>query len=146
MFKKQFISVVIAIAVFGGLSLSAHHLKEETIAERTKLQLKVYREGDEIPKVAPVVVQSVGGGARGAEEVYTTKCAMCHDAGIAGAPKTGDVAAWSERIKKGEETLVSHAINGFQGDAGVMPAKGGCVDCSDSEITEAVKYMLEKSK
>ncbi len=146
MFKKQFTLLVIAIAVFGGLSLSAHHLKEETIAKRTQSQLSVYREGDEIPKIVPAVAQSTGGGARGAEEIYTTKCALCHDAGIAGAPKTGDAAAWVERIKQGEETLISHAIDGFQGAAGVMPAKGGCVDCSDKEITDAVKYMVEKAK
>jgi cytochrome c5 len=144
-FKKQALLGLAIIAVFG-FSLSAHHLTEKSIAERTKSQLKVYKEGDEIPEVAPVVVQSSSGGTRSAEEIYTTKCAMCHDAGIAGAPKMGDVAAWSERIKQGQDMLVSHAIDGFQGAAGVMPPKGGCVDCSDQEITDAVIYMVEKSQ
>ena len=54
----------------------------------------------------------------------------------------GDAAAWSPRIGKGLETLYSHALNGFKG----MPAKGLCMDCSDDEVKQAVKHMVNGSK
>ncbi len=74
-------------------------------------------------------------------DTYNTACAMCHGAGIAGAPKL-EAAAWTDRLAKGEETLVKHAIEGFQGDSGYMPPKGGRLDISDEDIAAAVKYMI----
>lgn len=81
-------------------------------------------------------------GPRSAQEVYSSACAACHDTGAAGAPKNGDTGAWSSRIDKGMETLVSHAINGYN----AMPAKGGCSSCSDEEIELAVQLMVEESQ
>jgi cytochrome c5 len=74
---------------------------------------------------------------------YETACAACHGAGIAGAPKTGDKAAWGPRIAQGKATLYKHAIEGYIGKAGVMPAKGGRADWSDDLIKQAVDHMLE---
>ena len=79
------------------------------------------------------------GGARTAESIYTTGCAACHDAGIAGAPMMGDKAAWETRQAKGYEMLVNNAYNGING----MPAKGLCTDCTKEEIGIAVQYMLD---
>lgn len=86
--------------------------------------------------------QTASSGPRPASEVYTSACAACHDTGAAGAPKKGDAEAWSSRIDKGMDTLVSHAINGFN----AMPAKGGCASCSDEEIRVAVELMVEDSQ
>lgn len=80
------------------------------------------------------------------EEVYNMACLACHGAGVAGAPKMGDAAAWRPRIAKGDATLHKHAIEGFQGDAGFMPPKGGRIDLSDQSIINAVDYMVAKSK
>ncbi len=80
------------------------------------------------------------------EVVYNQVCAVCHGAGIAGAPKMGDKAAWAPRIAQGMDTLYKHAIGGFQGKAGVMPAKGGRADLSDKSIDNAVDYMVAASK
>jgi cytochrome c5 len=80
------------------------------------------------------------------EEVYTKSCSTCHGMGIAGAPKIGDVAAWEARIAQGDETLVDHAINGYQGSAGYMPAKGGFAFLSDEDVAAAVAYMVAESK
>ena len=80
------------------------------------------------------------------EQVYNMACVACHGAGVAGAPKFGDAAAWAPRIAKGGETLNKHAIEGFQGDAGFMPPKGGRVDLSDQSIINAVDYMVAGSK
>ena len=69
-----------------------------------------------------------------------------HGAGIAGAPKAGDKAAWGPRIAKGTATLYDHAIHGFQGTAGVMPAKGGRTDAPDDLVKQAVDYMVGLAK
>ena len=80
------------------------------------------------------------------EDVYKQACAMCHDKGLAGAPVTGDKAAWKSRIDKGMDTLVANSINGFRGEKGFMPARGGRASLTDQQVTEAVRYMVEKSR
>jgi cytochrome c5 len=78
-------------------------------------------------------------------QVYNEACYLCHAApGVGGAPVLGEVAAWSERASQGIDLLSDHAVNGFQGSTGFMPAKGGRVDLSDGEIRSAVEYMLEQ--
>lgn len=77
-------------------------------------------------------------------QVYNQACIACHGGGIAGAPKTGDGPSWSARIGQGMDVLNDHAINGFQGAAGVMPAKGGYVNLSDEEIIAAVQYLVDE--
>jgi len=80
------------------------------------------------------------------EEVYNMACVACHGAGIAGAPKYGDAAAWAPRIAKGMDTLHKHSLEGFQGDTGFMPAKGGRIDLSDQAVMNAADYMVAGSK
>ncbi len=75
-------------------------------------------------------------------EAFQQVCSACHGQGIAGAPKAGDAAAWGPRIAKGKQTLYDHAMKGFQGSAGVMPAKGGRPDLPDDVIRQAVDYMV----
>ncbi|HET8875114.1 MAG TPA: c-type cytochrome, partial [Casimicrobiaceae bacterium] len=79
------------------------------------------------------------------EQVYGQVCKTCHDAGLAGAPKTGDKAQWAPRIAEGEKTLVQHAIAGFQGKVGVMPPKGGNPDLTDDEVHRAVVYIANQA-
>ncbi len=79
-----------------------------------------------------------------ADAVYNSACAACHAAGIAGAPVLGDQAAWSARIAQGMDTLNTHAIEGFQGEAGYMPAKGGRTDLTDDQVRAAVQYMVDQ--
>lgn len=73
------------------------------------------------------------------ELVYEQRCAVCHKAGIAGAPKLGDGDAWASRTDKGLDTLVTNAIRGV----GAMPPRGTCADCSDEEIAAAVGFMVD---
>lgn len=77
-------------------------------------------------------------------QVYIAICGACHGPGLAGAPMTGDTAAWSARVNSGIESMNNNAINGYQGDAGFMPAKGGRTDLSDDEIIAAVQYMVDQ--
>jgi len=79
-------------------------------------------------------------------EVFDQVCSACHGPGIAGAPKAGDAAAWGPRIAKGKDTLYQHALQGFQGQTGVMPAKGGRPDVPDDLIRQAVDHMVELAK
>lgn len=89
---------------------------------------------------AAAPVASASAGPRSGNEVYDSACMACHNTGAAGAPKLGDAGAWSGRVEKGLDTLVSHAINGFN----AMPAKGGCGSCSDEDIEAAVEYMVSQ--
>ena len=84
--------------------------------------------------------------ARDGQQVYQASCVACHDAGIAGAPKVGDKSQWAKRIAKGLDALYASAVNGVQGSAGVMPAKGGNPALSDAEVRAAVDYMAARSK
>jgi len=77
---------------------------------------------------------------------FTKVCSMCHAAGVAGAPKPGDKADWGPRIAQGKEVLYKHAIEGFTGSKGQMPAKGGSSALSDAEVKAAVDYMADQSK
>jgi cytochrome c5 len=76
------------------------------------------------------------------EQVYQTVCKACHEAGVAGAPKLGDKAAWAARIKQGVDTLYDHAI---KGTAKGMPPKGGNSDLDDVEVQRAVVFMANHS-
>jgi cytochrome c5 len=76
------------------------------------------------------------------EQVYQKSCAVCHDSGVAGAPKLGDKAVWGPRIGEGMETLYNTALHG----SGAMPAKGGNSSLSDAEVKSAVDYMAGKIK
>ena len=78
------------------------------------------------------------------EKLFSSVCATCHTAGLMGAPKLGDKADWAPRIAQGKDTLYKNAIVGYQGKAGVMPAKGGS-QASDEEVKAAVDYMVSKA-
>ena len=79
-------------------------------------------------------------------EVYDEACIVCHGTGTAGAPLLGDVDDWATRLAQGEEVLADRALNGYTGDLGYMPPKGGRVDLSDEEILAALAYLLEQSR
>ncbi len=92
-----------------------------------------------LPMTASTAFASTG------EDVYKKTCKMCHDRGMANAPKTGDVAEWQKRLAKGMDVMYKHAIEGFK-DKGMMPPKGGNSKLTDDEVKAAVDYMIEKSK
>jgi cytochrome c5 len=80
------------------------------------------------------------------EATYKAVCSACHAAGIGGAPKVGDKAAWGPRIAQGKATLYDHALKGFQGKAGVMIAKGGRSDLPDELVRETVDYIVKQNQ
>ena len=110
----------------------------------------VYLPGEEQQAAAPTVetvaepepVAVVQSGP----QVYNAACNVRHGNGVGGAPIVGDVDAWTARIAQGNDTLYQHAIEGFAGQAGYMPAKGGNMSLSDEEVIAAVDYMVEESQ
>ncbi|ARN74074.1 c-type cytochrome [Oceanicoccus sagamiensis] len=70
---------------------------------------------------------------------YSKTCAVCHAAGAAGAPRTGDAAQWAPRMEKGMDTLVTSVDKGMN----AMPPKGMCFDCSPEEFKALIEYMVE---
>ena len=82
----------------------------------------------------------VPGALRSGEQVYTAACSACHAAGVVGAPKLGDEAAWAPRLKTGYEALLNSALKG----KGAMAAQGGA-QYKDVEIGRAVVFMANKS-
>lgn len=97
--------------------------------------------------VAPAPAPTTNTGeisADAGEKVYQATCKTCHEAGLLGAPKTGDKANWEPRIAQGKDILYKHAIEGFTGKSGTMPPKGGST-APDAEIKAAVDYMITKS-
>lgn len=89
------------------------------------------------PEVAAAFDGSLDG-----EMIYNAVCTACHTAGVAGAPKLVQ-ADWDVRMEQGMDMVVANAINGFTGEAGLMPAKGGRTDLSDEQVRVTVQWMLD---
>jgi len=79
--------------------------------------------------------------ARSGEQIVQATCGNCHNAGLNGAPKIGDRAAWTKRVSKGVDAVTAAAIRGH----GRMPARGGMADLTDAELKSAVQYMFSQS-
>lgn len=93
------------------------------------------------PAAAPAPAAATTVAAAGGEALYKQACAVCHAAGVAGAPKLGDKAAWALRLQSGVPQLVQAAIQG----KGAMPPKGGA-SASDAEVEAAVQYMVQAAR
>ena len=79
--------------------------------------------------------------ARSGAQVVSFQCVLCHGAGMAGAPRIGDRAAWQKRAGGGEDKLLRSAREG----RGAMPPYGGLADLTDEELRAAIDYMLKSS-
>jgi len=80
------------------------------------------------------------------KKVFGAVCALCHASGAAGAPVFGNKADWEPRIAQGMDVLYKHALEGFNGAKGAMPARGGNPKLTDDEVKAAVNYMVDKVK
>jgi len=91
------------------------------------------------PAPAPVSAENAAG-----EKVFKKVCALCHASGVAGAPIPGHKDDWGPRIAKGKDVLYKHALEGFTGEKGMMPPRGGGSSLKDDEVKAAVDYMTSK--
>ncbi|HMM76644.1 MAG TPA: c-type cytochrome [Gammaproteobacteria bacterium] len=94
---------------------------------------------------APAGDSVAAAGAVDGQKVYNNVCALCHAAGVAGAPMPGNKDDWGPRIAQGKDTLYKHALEGFTGQKGMMPARGGNASLTDEEVKAAVDFMVQKS-
>lgn len=122
---------------------------QAAIAERIRPFGEVYLPGEEasagqhvVPEAEqPAPVDTMMSGP----QVYNSACLVCHGAGVGGAPVMGDAEAWAARIERGKDTLYQHALEGFTGQSGFMPAKGARMDLADDEVKAAVDYMVSEA-
>ncbi|TQD51331.1 c-type cytochrome, partial [Marilutibacter aestuarii] len=94
---------------------------------------------------AAAASQVAYGGTLDGAVIYNNLCTGCHTSGAGGAP-TLDHSHWDARLAKGTDTLHKHAIEGFTGEAGLMPAKGGNPALTDEQVVAAVDWMLDNLK
>ncbi len=159
-FVKTFSGLIAALAaltvvifILAQMVVSASNLKKDktvaqndaAVAERIKPVGEVAVSSSNKVMDALIPTANAAGADKG-KATYDSSCGVCHGAGIAGAPKLGDKAAWASRIAQGADTLHTHALKGFQGKVGMMPAKGGNAGLSDADVKAAVDYMVEKAK
>ena len=114
-------------------------LTEEAIATRLQPTGKVtviQADG------APVKTEAATAAATGPAKTFQDNCKMCHQTGLAGAPKYGNKADWAPRVAEGIDVMVEKAFNGFKG----MPPKGNCLACSKDDIKKTIEYMLSAIK
>ena len=135
---------VVAHMIVNGSPLKKAQAKDtKAVAERIQPVGEVTVAGAVMNNLIPAA--NAAGPADG-QKVFQQTCIACHGAGVAGAPKFGDKAAWKEHVAKGLPTLEQHALHGFKGSKGFMPAKGGNSSLSDAQVKAAVHYMVEHSK
>ena len=130
--KKMLVAPAAVLALW---AVTAQATTDEAIAERLKPVGEVCIMGEECKGVGAVAVAA--GGARTADDIIAKHCNACHGAGVLGAPKIGDSAAWQARASNGIDGLLANAISGIN----AMPPKGTCADCSDDELREAIQKM-----
>lgn len=137
--------VFIAKLAVGGLKVDPNNqdFSEQATATRIKPVGEVHIG---TPPAAPAPTAAAATDTKAApasgDQVYQASCAACHGAGLMGAPKLGDKAAWSARIAQGTATLHNNALNGVR----TMPARGGNSSLSDADVKAAVDYMVAKAK
>lgn len=144
--------VLFALARIVGANTQAEHVRQDPryladVADNVRPLGRVAVAGQDN---SALVIQAAAGAAvavalalpEDGPATYQAVCTACHGAGIAGAPKTGDAAAWAPRIAQGVDVLYKHSIEGYTGKAGVMPARGGRADLPDELVKLAVDHMI----
>jgi len=134
---------IIAINLVGEKAPSAW--EEQKVLNRIKplgVLATTLEEAKKASFVAEAPVVAVASEPMTAEQIYNTACMACHATGVAGAPKTGDVAAWAPRIAQGDDVLFEHATKGFKG----MPPRGGSSQLTNEDITAAINFMVGNSQ
>ncbi len=158
--------ILVAALLLSGIPMGAYADGEEGIADRIRKAGNVCIRGIEcvqaeggpvtenipdqstaavepVPESIPdqtAAVEPVSQGMDLVKENYAKTCGICHDAGVANAPKFGDAEQWASRIIKGKDRLYMSSIIGMPP---AMPARGMCFSCSDDDLKALVDYMVE---
>jgi len=159
-FVRSFTGMIIAFLILTVLLIILAIIVANPVMSKVSEAKNVDRDRQVAARVAPVGALTVGEPEAketdsaeevaavevNGEDVYNTACAACHATGVAGAPAFGDAAAWKDRLAQGAEVLNEHAINGYQGEAGYMPPKGGNPALTDEQVSAAVEHMTKASQ
>lgn len=137
--------LTLVLAVAAASLLAACGKKEEAAAPPATPAATTPAPASTGGTAAPATAAAPADNAAG-KATFNKVCAVCHAAGVAGAPKPGDKADWGPRIAQGKEVLYKHAIEGFTGKKGQMPPRGASASLSDDEVKAAVDYMADQSK
>ncbi|PJK08062.1 hypothetical protein CO614_00835 [Lysobacteraceae bacterium NML120232] len=86
------------------------------------------------------------GGTLDGKVIFDSLCTGCHTSGAGGAPMLNAAGIGARLARSGIETLHKHAIEGFTGSTGVMPARGGNPALTDEQVIASVDWMVEQSK
>ncbi len=126
-------------------------MRSTKVAEVTKPVGQVTAVGEEMEVAAEAVIAEEAPAAAEAsgdvgKTVYDGLCVNCHGnkAMAAMIPQAGDATAWAARVEQGTETLYDHALNGFTGSMGMMPARGSNPKLTDDEVKAAVDYIVSQ--
>lgn len=145
---------MLATLVLSQTKYDAKHpaMSDEAVAQRIKPVGEVILAGSPEAAAVAAATPAPADAAKGTGEaksaaldgkgVYDKVCMVCHAAGVAGAPKTGDKAAWAPRIKQGMDALYASSLKG----KGAMPPKGGAAQLSEGEVKAAVDYLVGQAK
>lgn len=137
------LGALIAIALLAGVLAGAMSSSDDDIDPRAAavVEQRIAPTGKVAVGEPPAEeVAAVAAAPRSGQEIIDTVCAGCHAAGIAGAHKLGDSAAWAPSAAKGFDAVLANAINGI----GAMPPRGGS-DATDDELRDAVMLMLKQA-
>lgn len=115
---------------------------DQEIEAAVQYMVNSSQEGSGVSVKVPPSIPAPAVNLANGKKVYEQNCSICHTEGNLGAPKLGDKAAWAPLIKKNLDTLFDNTITGYKG----MPARGGCTTCKDTDIIDAVVYMVQQSK
>lgn len=126
--------LILSMGIISSVAYAAD-TDNKAIAERIKPVGSVYLAGA-APKAQAAAKPA---GPRSGQQVYQSACFACHGTGALNSPKA-HTEQWQPRLAKGMDTLMKHAIEGFN----AMPPKGTCMDCSDDEIKAAIEFMASK--
>ncbi|MDI3258952.1 c-type cytochrome [Aerosticca soli] len=153
--------VLTIVLIFAGYTIYSHQPKETDHASSRQVAMRIAPDGavyaGDTGRAAMQAAQEAAakaaasqvayGGTTDGKTIYDNLCHSCHTAGVAGAPKLGDKAAWAPRIAQGIDTLVKHAIEGYHGpDGNFMPPKGGNPALTDEQVKNAVQWIVDQAK
>ena len=132
--------------VEGADAPAASHSDQHDLEASKEAERKAAITGEEMDKPIDQDNTLMSTQALAGEATYKAACDSCHGSGLAGAPKLGNAEAWSKRLEKGNDLLIIHALEGYAGNDGYMPAKGGRTDLTDEAVTNAVLFIVESQQ
>jgi cytochrome c5 len=164
-FMRQFSMVIgglvllTVVLILLGIWLNSSQPREESAVAQSRVEERIRPVGGvyagdtgraamaaaaEAAREAAAAQVAYGGSTDGGY-IYQQLCGACHTSGAGGAP-TLVAAQWTDRIAQGMDTLTQHAIDGYQGPAGLMPARGGNPSLTDEQVEVTVAWMVDNLK